>query len=98
MDDFVHTAKVNYNFFLQKFFLYFQFAGLFYGLTIIAGFFSTAFVMMVSLNALFLHRPIYKMQKEKIDKIMGTVCDMYTKHSKMIVDKIPKYVEAVKKN
>ena len=54
--------------------------------------------MMVSINALFLHRPIYKMQKEKIDKVMVTVCDMYTKHSKMIVDKIPKYVEVVKKN
>ena len=83
MEDFTHTAK---------------FAGFFYGLTFIASIFSTPFVCISVINVLFLHRPVYVMQKDKIDKAFTTVCDMYTKHSKMIVDKIPKYVEAVKKN
>ena len=53
---------------------------------------------MIVTNFLFLHRPVYTMQKEKIDKAFATVSDMYVKYSKMMVEKIPKYVEAVKKN
>ena len=53
---------------------------------------------MFAVNVLFLHRPVYKMQQDKIDKAWTTVMDMLSKHSKMVIDKIPKYVEAVKKN
>jgi hypothetical protein len=53
---------------------------------------------MVFVNLLFLHRPVYKMQQEKIDRAFTTVSAMFGNYSKMVVDKIPKYVEAVKKN
>jgi len=53
---------------------------------------------MFVVNVLFLHRPVYKMQQEKIDKAFATVSAMLEKYSKLVVDKIPKYVEAVKKN
>merc|ERR1712151_930760 len=78
MEDFVHTAK---------------FAGFFWGLSIISSFFSTAFIMLVAVNALFLHRIVYMMQQEKIDKVLATISANYEKYSKLIVDKIPKYVE-----
>lgn len=73
-----------------------QFVGSFYFLSIISGYFSDAFLLMIAVNIFFLHRPIYKMQKEKIDKAWNQVFEMYAKYSKIIVEKIPKYVE--KKN
>ena len=53
--------------------------------------------MMAAINFLFLHRMVYKMQTEKIDKAIATVSGMYTTYTKLIVDKIPKYVEVAKK-
>ena len=53
---------------------------------------------MLAVNVLFLHRLVYKMQKEKIDKALNIVMEMYSKYSKLIVEKIPKYVESGKKN
>ena len=53
---------------------------------------------MITVNFLFLYRPVYKCQQEKIDKAFATVSGMFTTYSKLVVDKIPKYVEAVKKN
>lgn len=58
--------------------------------------FSDAFLMLVVVNVLFLHRPVYKMQKEKIDKAMATFSSMFDKYTKLIVEKIPKYTEAKK--
>ena len=59
---------------------------------------SDSTLVMLAVNVLFLHRPVYTMQKDKIDKAWTTVMGMLSKYSKMVSDKIPKYVEAVKKN
>jgi hypothetical protein len=53
---------------------------------------------MLAVNALFLHRPLYKMQKENIDKACNIGKEMFNKYSKILIEKIPKYVEPAKKN
>jgi hypothetical protein len=53
---------------------------------------------MVFVNVLFLHRLVYRMQQEKIDKALATAYGLFEKYSKLVVGLIPKYVEAVKKN
>lgn len=77
--------------------IYFQFAGFFFGLTLVSRMFSDAFLVFVVVNVLFLHRPVYKLQQEKIDKLFATVSAMVEKYSKLVVEMIPKYTE-VKKN
>jgi hypothetical protein len=38
------------------------------------------------------------MQKEKIDKALATATALLEKYTKLVIDLIPKYTEAVKKN
>lgn len=75
-----------------------RFAGFFYALTLLSSVFSTLFIVMIIVNLSFLHRPVYKMQQAKIDGAFSTVSALWEKYSKMVVNAIPKYVEAVKKN
>jgi hypothetical protein len=53
---------------------------------------------MLAINVLFLHRIVYNSQKEKIDRAYNITIEMFNKYSKLLIEKIPKYVEPVKKN
>ena len=69
-----------------------------YAFMTVSAWFNETFMIWLAINALFAWKPVVNSQKEKIEKVKGTVYGVISKAVSTVDAFIPKYKEPIKKD
>jgi hypothetical protein len=69
-----------------------------YAFMTVSGWFNDTFMIWLAINALFAWKPVVNTQKEKIEKVKGTVYGVINKAVSTVDAYIPKYKEPAKRD